>query len=75
MSTSNEPIELLDDETAITEMTFLPDGRCCLFGASKEILQLLHELNLMDTASTQRLTAIQAIDPSKTSIQTNASHE
>ena len=49
---------LLDEETAITELTFLPDGRLCLFGASKEIFELLAELKLGDAAFAQRFSAM-----------------
>jgi hypothetical protein len=37
-----------DEETALTEISFLPDGRICLFGASREIVNLLLEINLGD---------------------------
>lgn len=47
-----------DTETAITEITFLPDGRVCLFGASTQVLELLGELNLGDAALNHRLAAI-----------------
>ena len=49
---------LCDDETAITEITFLPDGRLCLFGASRELLELLGTLNLGDAALDIRLAAL-----------------
>ena len=48
---------LCDDETAITEITFLPDGRLCLFGASREVLELLGSLDLGDAALEIRLAA------------------
>ena len=47
-----------DDETAVTEMTFLPDGRICLFGASREILELLGSLRLGDASLNSRLAAL-----------------
>ena len=43
-----------DDETAITEISFLPDGRVCVFGMSREVLQLLGELSLGDPALARR---------------------
>jgi hypothetical protein len=43
-----------DDETAITEISFLPDGRVCVFGMSREVLQLLGELALGDPALSRR---------------------
>jgi len=56
-------ISLLDDETSVTEITLLPDGRICLFGASREILNLLDKLRLTDTAFKERLAAIRAVTP------------
>jgi len=50
--------ELCDGETAITELTFLPDGRICLFGASREVLELLSSLNLGDASLDLRLAAV-----------------
>jgi hypothetical protein len=32
------------DETNITEIELLPDGRICVFGASLEVLEVLDEL-------------------------------
>ena len=50
--------DLIGGETAITEIMFLPDGRLCLFGASREMLELLDSLNLGDAALNSRLAAI-----------------
>ena len=52
--------QLTDDETAMTEISFLPDGRICLFGASREIIELLWTLNLGDRALLARHLSIQA---------------
>ena len=71
---SPEP-EILDDETAITEITFLPDGRLCLFGASREILELLGQLNLGDTALHERLVAIRSTEPTTSQAGTIPCHE
>ena len=57
VSSHEECGRLCDDETAITEITFLPDGRLCLFGASRELLELLGSLNLGDAALDIRLAA------------------
>jgi hypothetical protein len=35
---------LATDETNITEIELLPDGRICVFGTSLEVLDLLDEL-------------------------------
>ncbi len=48
---------ICDTETAITEITFLPDGRLCLFGASREVLELLGSLDLGDASLDSRLAA------------------
>ena len=33
-----------DDETNITDIQLLPDGRICVFGLSAEVLEVLDEL-------------------------------
>ncbi len=33
-----------DDETNITDIELLPDGRICVFGTSLEVLEVLDEL-------------------------------
>lgn len=43
-----------DEETPITEISFLPDGRVCVFGMSREVLQVLGELSLGDPALARR---------------------
>ncbi len=53
-------LSIADDETAITEISFLPDGRICLFGASREVLELLGTLNLGDDALGLRLTSLRS---------------
>ena len=53
--------QLTDDETAMTEISFLPDGRICLFGASREIIELLWKLNLGDRALLARHLSIQSV--------------
>lgn len=50
--------ERCDDETAITEITLLPDGRLCLFGASRQVLELLADLHLGDESLHLRLAAL-----------------
>lgn len=68
-------LEILDEETAITEITFLPDGRICLFGASHQILELLGELNLGDTPLNARLASVHASTPVPTQAETVACHD
>lgn len=44
-----------DDETSITEINLLPDGRICVFGSSREVLEILDELELGDAALAARV--------------------
>lgn len=62
-STPDRSDDLCDEETAITEITFLPDGRLCLFGASREILELMGSLQLGDTSLDSRLAALRTTQP------------
>ena len=64
--------QLTDDETAMTEISFLPDGRICLFGASREIIELLWTLNLGDRALLARHLSIQAAATQAEAIQSAA---
>ncbi len=59
----NQSNDLCDEETAITEITFLPDGRLCLFGASREILELMGSLQLGDTSLDSRLASLRTTQP------------
>jgi hypothetical protein len=43
-----------DDETRVTEINFLPDGRICVFGMSREVLELLDDLELGDPRLARR---------------------
>ncbi len=45
----------LADETAITELSILPDGRIAVFGASWEVLDLLESLTLGDSRLETRM--------------------
>ena len=62
-SPPNRSDNLWDDETAITEITFLSDGRLCLFGASREILELLGSLQLGDSSLDSRLASLRTTQP------------
>ncbi|HEV3007183.1 MAG TPA: hypothetical protein VGX78_22125 [Pirellulales bacterium] len=55
-----------DDETRTTEITILPDGRICLFGASRAVLEILGEMRLGDAALDQRLAYLRALDAQTT---------
>jgi|tagenome__1003787_1003787.scaffolds.fasta_scaffold11878922_1 hypothetical protein len=43
-----DPVEMYEDETDMTEITIQPDGRIYVFGASKQVLDLLAELSPTD---------------------------
>jgi hypothetical protein len=51
-----------DDETRTSEITILPDGRICLFGASRELLELLGDMDLGDPTLDQRLAYLRRLD-------------
>jgi len=44
-----------DHETAISEITILPDGRVFVLGASHEVLEILEALNPGDAGLKRRL--------------------
>lgn len=58
---SSSESDILDDESSVTEISFLPDGRICLFGASREVLELLGRLNLNDPVLEQHLAALHSV--------------
>jgi len=44
-----------DDETAVSEITILPDGRVFVLGASRQVLEILTVLDPGDAGVKQRL--------------------
>jgi hypothetical protein len=44
-----------DDESSISEIDILPDGRLCLFGASQQILEVLEAIALGEPALERRI--------------------
>jgi len=48
----------LEDESAISEINILADGRICIFGASLPILEMLAAVQLGDEALRRRIEAI-----------------
>jgi hypothetical protein len=44
-----------EDDSAISEISILPDGRVCLFGASQQVLEMLYAIPLGDPALESRL--------------------
>jgi hypothetical protein len=52
-----------DDETNITDIDLLPDGRICVFGTSIEVLEVLDQLQCgADSTVSGRLGALRQID-------------
>jgi hypothetical protein len=54
VSFSSTPMEP-DDETAISDITILPDGRIFVLGASRQVLEILEVLSPEDAGLKQRL--------------------
>ncbi len=52
----------LDDESAMTEITILPDGRVCLFGASRQILDVFDALSWSESSLKERLERLHAAE-------------
>ena len=51
---------MADDETRISEITILPDGRVCVFGMSRELLEILDGWNLGDADLRERIDHVRA---------------
>ena len=45
----------LEDDSSISEINILPDGRVCLFGASRQVLEMLDAIPLGDPALRSRI--------------------
>jgi hypothetical protein len=64
-----------DDETAISEITILPDGRVFVLGASLQVLEILEVLSPEDAALKKRLKhAGSEKDPSEREAQESTQH-
>ncbi len=44
-----------NEEASITEINLLPDGRICVFGSSRDVLEVLDSLELGDPALSVRV--------------------
>ncbi len=49
-----------EDESAISEINILADGRICIFGASQQVLEALDAIDLGDPALRRRVEALHA---------------
>lgn len=52
----------IPDETSITELTILPDGRIFVFGLSRQILHMLKDLDFSSPDLQRRLEQVQSRD-------------
>lgn len=52
----------LEDDSSISEINILPDGRVCLFGASQQVLEMLDAIPLGDPALRNRIDCLRTGD-------------
>ena len=45
----------VEDDSSVSEITILPDGRVCLFGASQQVLETLEAIPWGDPALKSRI--------------------
>ena len=45
----------LEDDSSISEINILPDGRVCVFGASQQVLEILNAIPLDDSTLQSRI--------------------
>jgi hypothetical protein len=65
-----------EDETNITDIDLLPDGRICVFGTSIEVLEVLDQLQCgADSTVSGRLGALRQIDADESHESTAAATE
>jgi len=50
-----------EDETQLSEISILPDGRVCIFGASRQVIDAVAALNPSDPAIRRRVERLQAL--------------
>jgi hypothetical protein len=55
-------INLGDDDCATSEINILPDGRICLFGASRQLLEMLDAMHLADPSLKSRIDRLRSED-------------
>lgn len=63
MSDDARPDRLLEDETAITEITIQPDGRVYVFGTSRQVLEVLENLHPNDARLGLLLRHVRRMEP------------
>ena len=57
-----ESILNLEDDSQISEINILPDGRVCLFGASRQILEIMDAIPLDTPELKKRIEHLRTID-------------
>jgi hypothetical protein len=55
-----------EDDSSISEINILPDGRVCLFGASRQVLEMLDAIPLGDPALRNRIERLRTEESSET---------
>jgi hypothetical protein len=48
----------VEDDSSISEINILPDGRVCLFGVSQQVLEMLDSISLGDPALRNRIDSL-----------------
>ena len=51
-----------EDDSSISEINILPDGRVCLFGASQQVLDVLDAIPLGDPTLRSRIDCLRTAD-------------
>jgi hypothetical protein len=52
----------MEDESSLSEISILPDGRVYLFGASRQVLELLQAIPLGDPALAERIDGLHMVE-------------
>jgi hypothetical protein len=52
----------LEDDSSISEINILPDGRVCVFGASRQVLEVLDAIPLGEPALRDRIECLRAAE-------------
>ena len=56
----------LEDDSAISEISILPDGRVCIFGASEQVLEILDAIPLGDPSMRSRIDCLRCVRSAET---------
>jgi hypothetical protein len=65
----------LEDESAISEISILPDGRVYLFGASRQVLESLYAIPLGDPALGERIDCLRMADAQQSRVSSAKPNE